>query len=648
MVFVESPAMSTAPASDFGDRLLNAYAAVRDRLLQSRNAHGFWEGFLSSSALSTATATSALALARDPADTARIASGVAWLASSQNADGGWGDTTDSPSNLATTLLTTAALTLTGDEGRTGALEKAKEFLRQKHGVRASTHPASIVEAVQREYGEDRTFAVPILMNCALAGLVEWRDIPGLPFELAVLPHAWYKAVRLHVVSYALPALIAIGLLIDRRNPPTSRMRRLLRKIVLKRVLKKLQNIQPDHGGFLEATPLTSFVAMALLPPFGREQHVAAKCLEFLRMSQRSDGAWPIDTNLSVWLTTAAVSALDAGGELSRIDRGQTARWIAAAQYSVRHPYTNAEPGGWAWTDLPGGVPDVDDTSGAILALMALGNEDSVVKATVHEPRGTEEVVGKTPSMLPSPSLTTSSGPFCCVAHRGRLLAAGVGWLLDVQNSDGGWPTFCRGWGRLPFDRSAPDLTAHALRALTRAASIGRSPQRAIRRGLQYLGRSQEADGSWLPLWFGNQSAAGRTNPVVGTARVLRALEILAPDSQQAAKGVEYLLRSQNADGGWGGATGVASSIEETGLAVAALTGWSQTPTVHGASVRGVEYLLQSHADRSTEPVPIGLYFARLWYSERLYPLIWSLDAIGRFIRIAHIPPAAPAGEGRPG
>ena len=38
---------------------------------------------------------------------------------------------------------------------------------------------------------------------------------------------------------------------------------------------------------------------------------------------------------------------------------------------MRHPYTGAAPGGWAWTDLPGGVPDADDTPGALLALVAL-------------------------------------------------------------------------------------------------------------------------------------------------------------------------------------------------------------------------------------------------------------------------------------
>ncbi len=28
-----------------------------------------------------------------------------------------------------------------------------------------------------------------------------------------------------------------------------------------------------------------------------------------------------------------------------------------------------------------------------------------------------------------------------------------------------------------------------------------------------------------------------------------------------------------------------------------------------------------------EPAPVGLYFARLWYYEKLYPLIYSLSAL---------------------
>ena len=55
--------------------------------------------------------------------------------------------------------------------------------------------------------------------------------------------------------------------------------------------------------------------------------------------------------------------------------------------------------------------------------------------------------------------------------------------------------------------------------------------------------------------------------------------------------MEYLLQSQNADGGWGGAKGVVSSVEETALAVAALAPWSPAAEIRTALFRGVEYLI---------------------------------------------------------
>jgi squalene-hopene/tetraprenyl-beta-curcumene cyclase len=511
--------------------------------------------------------------------------GAAWLGQHQNSDGGWGDTIDSPSNLSTTLLAVAALKLAGDApDQATALDRAGPYIARWTGG----NPNGLAEAVQRIYGQDRTFAVPILMNCALADLVSWEDIPNLPFELAAVPHSGYKLLRLQVVSYALPALIAIGMLVHRRHPPRSVLVRILRRAVETRVLEKLQRIQPPTGGFLEATPLTSFVAMSLIPLLGPDHPVAAKCLSFIRQSQRPDGSWPIDTNLSVWLTTAAISALASTGQLSRIPVAQTAGWIRAQQYTCLHPYTHARPGGWGWTHLSGGVPDVDDTSGAVLALAELRQNGGI--------------------------------------------AAGVDWLLTLQNADGGWPTFCRGWGKLPFDQSAPDLTAHAIRAFHCAdpTQSNRRIQRAILRGFRYLVNTQQADGSWLPLWFGNQQHTGQTNPVVGTARVLLAWEVVNRRQPEAWRGVRYLSESQNSDGGWGGGRGVGSSMEETALAVTALAGWSASPQVGSNVAAGARYLIQGIEQGALErPSPIGLYFASLWYSERLYPIIWTLEALGR-------------------
>ena len=64
--------------------------------------------------------------------------------------------------------------------------------------------------LRQRYGKDKTFAVPILTNYALAGLVDWSEVAPLPFELACVPQHFYRWTRMPVVSYAVPALVAIG------------------------------------------------------------------------------------------------------------------------------------------------------------------------------------------------------------------------------------------------------------------------------------------------------------------------------------------------------------------------------------------------------------------------------------------------------
>ena len=82
-------------------------------------------------------------------------------------------------------------------------------------------------------------------------------------ELACLPQSWYRFARMPVVSYALPALIAIGQVVHHKrstwNPVTWAARWLGRR----RSLRVLERIQPSSGGYLEATPLTGFVVMSL-------------------------------------------------------------------------------------------------------------------------------------------------------------------------------------------------------------------------------------------------------------------------------------------------------------------------------------------------------------------------------------------------
>src|SRR5215510_1037073 len=96
-----------------GDALDQTLAILIERLLERRVAGGWWEGYLSSSALSTATAVSALTLA----GAGDVEPGIAWLAANQNADGGWGDTVLSRSNISTTLLCWCCFAIARAEAR---------------------------------------------------------------------------------------------------------------------------------------------------------------------------------------------------------------------------------------------------------------------------------------------------------------------------------------------------------------------------------------------------------------------------------------------------------------------------------------------------------------------------------------------------
>ncbi|HEY6361749.1 MAG TPA: prenyltransferase/squalene oxidase repeat-containing protein [Vicinamibacterales bacterium] len=588
-----------------------ALDALVDRLLERRTARDHWDGYLASSALSTATAVLALDISARHGyrDANRLApfvvAGTAWLVWHQNADGGWGDTVRSKSNMSTTAIAWATLSALEerDSAAAHALERSSAWLRRAAG---DLTPRALRSAILRRYGSDKTFSVPILTVLALTGKLgtnaheSWRAIPQLPFELAALPHGWFQHLRLPVVSYALPALIAIGQVRHYWAPSRNPMTRLLRDRVRRTTHELLRAMQPDSGGYLEATPLTSFVVMSVAGMRWTDSPVVEAGIRFLTDSIREDGSWPIDTNLATWVTTLSAHALAETEALPPEDAAAIRQWLLAQQRRREHPFTHAAPGGWAWTPLSGGVPDADDTSGALVALRHLGEPD----------------------------------PDACAAA-----AAGVRWLLGVQNRDGGVPTFCRGWGTLPFDRSTPEITAHALQAWSAwlahlDSNLQRDVQKAARRAVRFLTGSQRREGTWIPLWFGNEHAPDENNPTYGTARVLIGLQSsLAREDARARgtrrRGVTFLLQAQNADGGWGGARGVRSSIEETGVALAALARSrvdGDAQEMSSAIARGTEWLTAAITG-DVAASPMGLYFARLWYYEELYPIVFALAGL---------------------
>src|SRR5262245_16879925 len=119
-------------------RLDSAYQTALAALLAERTPEGHWVGELSTSALSTATAVSALALVQKHVEPHNqfdplIAGGLEWLGTHQNADGGWGDTVKSLSNISTSMLCRAAFHLTGAaEKHAGPLRRVEGWLGERY------------------------------------------------------------------------------------------------------------------------------------------------------------------------------------------------------------------------------------------------------------------------------------------------------------------------------------------------------------------------------------------------------------------------------------------------------------------------------------------------------------------------------------
>ena len=556
--------------------------AVRSQLLQRRRKDGMWSGFLSDSAVSTSVSLFALNMVDASQYAVQIMHSRRWLCENMKPDGSWGDSEESPSNRTATLLAYASLTGTG-----GVPDAAVRYIREVLGW---DNEQKMIQGILDYYGKDLTFSVPILMMCALCGVIrDWSRIPLLPFELAVLPQRFFRFLNLPVVSYAIPALIAVGVLQNHMRPGL--MARLRRPFV-EPALRVLARLQPEDGGFLEAAPLTAFVAMCLTGAGLREHPVTQACIRFLVGTVRDNGAWPIDTDLSGWVTSLSARALSAG--LSDAERQALSDVIRRNATRSRHPFTGAPAGGWGWSDRTGSVPDGDDTSGALVALYHLLGGRYVPE-----------------------------------------VGTGINWLMQLQNRDGGMPTFCKGWGKLPFDRSTPDITAHAILAMalwlpSLSGSLKQNCEKSLSRLFDWLEKEQEKQGSWNPLWFGDQDSPDGSNRVYGVATLIDYLCSSGhPRADRLAeRSVGFLLAAQNEDGGWGGERNVPSKVTLSAKALSALSFYPSASEKHIA--RGIDYLYRHYeAGTLCRREPVGLYFSKLWYSEDLYNLTFILTALER-------------------
>jgi len=315
----------------------------------------------------------------------------------------------------------------------------------------------------------------------------------------------------------------------------------------------------------------------------------------------------------VWDTAIAAFALGESGLADAEMLRRCGDWLLTKEvrtkgdWSIKRP--NLEPSGWYFEFANEHYPDIDDTAMVLKALHHTGASDSVELRQVRE--------------------------------------RAVAWTLGMQSKDGGWAAFDvdNNWDFLadvPFadhnamlDPTCPDITGRVLEGLILSGVDRDHP--AIRRGVEYLIRTQEADGSWFGRWG--------VNYVYGTFLALRGLRAAGESDREAhvLRAGEWLRSIQNADGGWGescesyrkgGFVPAPSTASQTAWGVMGLLagGDETSQSVH----HGVEHLVETQREDGTwfEDLATGTGFPNVYYlTYHLYRDSFPLMALSDWLKV---------------
>jgi squalene-hopene/tetraprenyl-beta-curcumene cyclase len=613
-------------------------------LLGLQDAAGWWKGELETNV--TMDAEDLLLREFLGIRTARETQAAArWIRSQQRADGTWANWHDGPADLSTTVEAYVALRLAGDPPDASHMDVAASWIRARGGIAAT-----------------RVFTRIWL---AMFGAWPWEDLPVMPPEMIYLP-AWFPLNVYDWACWARQTIVPLTIVGSLRpvRPLPIRLDELA-------VASHGATAPADAWSRLFSTldrALHVYHRFGLRAGPGRAVRKAAlrRCADWIIARQERDGCWggiqppwvyslialhllgydlhhpvvkrgiagldrftvweespqgPVRRleacQSPVWDTVLAMIALaDAGLPRDHPALASAARWVldeeirGPGDWQVRRP--ELEPAGWAFEFDNDGYPDIDDTAEVLLAL-----------------RGAD---------LPPGQDATDAADAVARARR---------WLIGMQSRDGGWAAFDADntstlVTKLPFcdfgeviDPPSADVTAHTIEAL---AAIGQSDTTAVRRGVAWLLRAQEPDGSWFGRWGANY--------VYGTGAVVPALLAagVLPGKAPIRRAVAWLVEHQNADGGWGEdmRSYTDASWAGRGESTASQTAWALLALLAaggGESAdsieRGVAWLAETQQPDGTwdEPQFTGTGFpGDFSINYHLYRLVFPISALGRYLR----------------
>jgi squalene-hopene/tetraprenyl-beta-curcumene cyclase len=556
--------------------------------------------------------------------TGQRSSTARWIRSKQRYDGSWATFFDGPADLSTTTEAYLALRLAGDPSDAAHMRRAADMVRELGGVERT-----------------RVFT---RMWLSLLSLWSWDDVPALPPEQVLLPAraplsiysfgCWARQtlVALSIASALKPSVdvpfgiteLRTGDVVETPNEPVARAFTLLdrglhrydrtplsplRRRALRAAERWVVERQEADGswGGIQPPWVWSIIALHALG-YGLDHPVIVRALAGLDTFTIEDelGRRLEACQSPVWDTALAVLALlDAGLGPGHDSIVGGARWLAGREVRIRGDWRvrrpKLAPGGFPFEFANDNYPDVDDTAVVVLALRRAGIDDAGA------------------------------------ADRG------VAWSVGMQSSDGGWAAFdvdntSSLPARLPFcdfgavtDPPSADVTAHMVEML---GYEGRAGDVTTQRGVDWLLREQESDGSWFGRWGANH--------VYGTAAVVPALAACGLAGHESVRAAtSWLERIQNKDGGFGEdlRSYRDASWRGRGTSTASQTAWAllafHAAGEQGAPVeRATRWLVETQRKDGSwdEPYFTGTGFPGDFYlNYHLYRQVFPVMALGRVL-----------------
>ena len=571
----------------------------------------------------------------NPPESARIDRAAASILARQERDGGYSIYPQGPSDVSASVKAYCALKLAGVDAGSEAMTRLRDRILALGGIQAANSFVKINLSLFNLYPRDHVPTVPpelILCGNLVYQMSSWSRAILVPLSIV---QALDRAGRPAPDDFNLQELFKPGEPLDfhrdraffswhnffirvdgmlkwwERHGPRAIRNRAVRKAE-KWMLARLEH--SDGLGAIYPPMMYSIMALDLLGygPASPERKKAQRHFDDLLIDKPDRFQFQPCYSV-VWDTALALFTLGEAGAAVQESTAAASRWLVSKEvrrkgdWAIKRPKT--EPGGWYFEFANEFYPDVDDTAMVLLALTA--TRDSGVP-------GLDEAARR-----------------------------GIDWALAMQSKDGGWAAFDvdNNWdwlNNVPFadhnamlDPTCPVITGRVLVALARWGVGPDHP--AVQRGVRYLRKSQERDGSWYGRWG--------VDYIYGTFLALRGLRAAGYDDHEAEvlRAGEWLRSIQNADGGWGE---TCASYDQRGYVAApstpSQTAWAVLGLLAGGDTtsesvrRGIEYLIGTQREDGgwNEALATGTGFPRVFYLlYHLYRDVFPVLALAEYQKV---------------